>query len=129
MCGIAGGVGANAPKKDSFGSVLDSIEHRGPDERGTFFDSGVALGICRLAIIDVGTGQQPVSNEAKTIHLVFNGEIYNYKSLREVLVSKGHKFRSNGDSEVIVHLYEEYGLEFTQKLNGMFAIAIWKSVV
>lgn len=125
MCGIAGGVGANAPKKDSFGKVLDSLDHRGPDERGTFFDSGVALGICRLAIIDVGTGQQPVSNEAKTIHMVFNGEIYNYKSLREVLLSKGHKFRSNGDSEVIVHLYEEYGLDFVQKLNGMFAIAIW----
>ncbi|MDP1720432.1 MAG: asparagine synthase (glutamine-hydrolyzing) [Candidatus Nanopelagicaceae bacterium] len=125
MCGIAGGVGVNAPKKEFFGSVLDSIDHRGPDERGTFFDSGVALGICRLAIIDVGTGQQPVANEAKTIHLVFNGEIYNYKSLREVLASKGHKFRSNGDSEVIVHLYEEYGLDFVQKLNGMFAIAIW----
>ncbi|MFA5919616.1 MAG: asparagine synthase (glutamine-hydrolyzing), partial [Candidatus Nanopelagicaceae bacterium] len=125
MCGIAGGVGVDAPKKDSFGSVLDSIDHRGPDERGTFFSPGVALGICRLAIIDVGTGQQPVANEAKTIHMVFNGEIYNYKSLRDVLVSKGHKFRSNGDSEVIVHLYEEFGLEFVQRLNGMFAIAIW----
>ena len=125
MCGIAGGVGTNAPKESTFGRVLDSIEHRGPDERGTFLDSGIALGICRLAIIDVGTGQQPVSNEAKTIELVFNGEIYNFKVLREALVSKGHKFRSNGDSEVIVHLYEEYGLDFLQMLNGMFAIAIW----
>ena len=125
MCGIAGGVGASAPKESTFGRVLDSIEHRGPDERGTFLNSGVALGICRLAIIDVGTGQQPVSNEAKTIQLVFNGEIYNFKVLREALASKGHKFRSNGDSEVIVHLYEEYGLDFLQMLNGMFAIAIW----
>ncbi len=127
MCGIAGGVGTNAPKESSFGRVLDSIDHRGPDERGTFLDEGVALGICRLAIIDVGTGQQPVSNQSKSIHLVFNGEIYNYISLREDLASKGHAFRSNGDSEVIVHLYEEYGVDFVQKLNGMFAIAIWDS--
>lgn len=125
MCGIAGGVGADAPKRDSFDSVLDSIDHRGPDERGTFFDAGVALGICRLAIIDVSTGQQPVSNESKTVHLVFNGEIYNYGLLREDLISRGHKFRSNGDSEVIVHVYEEFGLDFVQKLNGMFAIALW----
>ncbi|MBI3429076.1 MAG: asparagine synthase (glutamine-hydrolyzing) [Actinobacteria bacterium] len=127
MCGIAGGVGIGAPKEPFLAKVLDSIDHRGPDERGTFLDDGVALGICRLAIIDVGAGQQPVSNEARTIQLVFNGEIYNFKSLREDLVAKGHRFRSNGDSEVIVHLYEEYGVDFVQKLNGMFAIAIWDS--
>ena len=127
MCGIAGGVGTNSPNESSIARVLDSIEHRGPDERGTFLNEGVALGICRLAIIDVGTGQQPVSNEAGTIHLVFNGEIYNFKFLREGLALKGHKFRSQGDSEVIVHLYEEYGLDFVEMLNGMFAIAIWDS--
>ncbi len=127
MCGIAGGVGTNSPKESSIARVLDSIEHRGPDERGVFLTEGVALGICRLAIIDVGTGQQPVSNEAKTIHLVFNGEIYNFKFLREGLALKGHKFRSLGDSEVIVHLYEEYGVDFVEMLNGMFAIAIWDS--
>ena len=127
MCGIAGGVGTNSPKESSLGRVLDSIEHRGPDERGTYLGEGIALGICRLAIIDVGTGQQPVSNESKTIHLVFNGEIYNYKFLRDGLALKGHKFRSQGDSEVIVHLYEEYGVDFVTMLNGMFAIAIWDS--
>lgn len=127
MCGIAGGAGPNAPRSHELSKVLDSIEHRGPDERGTFFDPSIALGICRLAIIDVGTGQQPVFNESKSIHLVFNGEIYNFKKLREELALKGHRFRSHGDSEVLVHLYEEYGIDFVQKLNGMFAIAIWDS--
>jgi len=127
MCGIAGGVGRLAPNKRQLVNVLDSIEHRGPDERGMYVAAGVALGICRLAIIDVGTGQQPVSNETRTIHLVFNGEIYNFLELRNVLISKGHKFRSKGDSEVLVHLYEEYGVDFVQKISGMFAIAIWDS--
>ncbi|MSZ01789.1 MAG: asparagine synthetase B, partial [Actinobacteria bacterium] len=112
MCGIAGGVGNRAPKSDELSHQLDSIHHRGPDETGRFLSDGIALGIRRLAIIDVGTGQQPVSNESQTIHLVFNGEIYNFKSLRDDLSSKGHHFRSNGDSEVLVHLYEEYGIEF-----------------
>jgi len=127
MCGIAGGVGGRAPKSDGLTRQLDSIHHRGPDETGRYLSDGVALGIRRLAIIDVGTGQQPVSNEAKTIHLVFNGEIYNFKSLRDGLSAKGHHFASNGDSEVIVHLYEEYGIDFISKLAGMFAIAIWDS--
>ena len=127
MCGIAGGVGGRAPKSDGLTRQLDSIHHRGPDETGRYLSDGVALGIRRLAIIDVGTGQQPVSNEAKTIHLVFNGEIYNFKSLRDGLSAKGHHFASNGDSEVILHLYEELGIGFISKLAGMFAIAIWDS--
>jgi asparagine synthase (glutamine-hydrolysing) len=127
MCGIAGGVGNSAPNKGQLIGVLDSIDHRGPDERGMYVDTGIALGICRLAIIDVGTGQQPVSNEADSIHLVFNGEIYNFLELRELLISKGHKFRSRGDSEVLVHLYQEFGIDFVQKISGMFAIAIWDS--
>ena len=127
MCGIAGGVGASAPKKAQLDRVLDSIQHRGPDERGTYLTSGIALGIARLAIIDVGMGQQPVSNESETIRMVFNGEIYNFESLRDLLASKGHRFHSKGDSEVLVHLYEEFGLDFVQKLNGMFAIALWDS--
>ncbi|MEK6649181.1 MAG: asparagine synthase (glutamine-hydrolyzing) [Actinomycetota bacterium] len=125
MCGIAGGVGTSAPRIEELDRALDAIHHRGPDERGTFLQSNIALGICRLSIIDVGTGQQPVSNEAETIQLVFNGEIYNFQALRQLLVSKGHRFRSNGDSEVLVHLYEEFGLDFVQQINGMFAIAIW----
>lgn len=127
MCGIAGGVGASAPNKGQLVRILDSIDHRGPDERGMYTDLGIALGICRLAIIDVGTGQQPVSNESESIHLVFNGEIYNFMALRTLLISKGHKFRSRGDSEVLVHLYEEFGIDFVQKISGMFAIAIWDS--
>lgn len=127
MCGIAGGVGNSAPDKGQLVRVLDSIHHRGPDERGMCVESGIALGICRLAIIDVGTGQQPVSDESDSIHLVFNGEIYNFLELRESLVSKGHKFRSKGDSEVLVHLYQEFGIDFVKKISGMFAIAIWDS--
>lgn len=127
MCGIAGGVGSSAPSEGQLTRILDAIDHRGPDERGMYVSSGVALGICRLAIIDVGTGQQPVSEEAETLHLVFNGEIYNFLELRQMLISKGHKFRSKGDSEVLVHLYQEFGLNFVQKISGMFAIAIWDS--
>lgn len=127
MCGIAGGAGNSAPNRGQLVRVLDSINHRGPDERGMYLSSGIALGICRLAIIDVGTGQQPVSNEAESIHLVFNGEIYNFMDLRQLLISKGHRFRSKGDSEVLVHLYQEFGIDFVQKIRGMFAIAIWDS--
>lgn len=127
MCGIAGGVGTLAPRKEVLDKQLTSMHHRGPDERGFYFQDGIALGICRLAIIDVGNGQQPVSNESGTIHLVFNGEIYNFSALRQTLASKGHLFRSNGDSEVLVHLYEEYGIEFVNHIIGMFAIALWDS--
>ena len=88
MCGIAGGVGTSAPRIEELDRALDAIHHRGPDERGTFLQSNIALGICRLSIIDVGTGQQPVSNEAETIQLVFNGEIYNFQALRQLLVSR-----------------------------------------
>lgn len=125
MCGIAGGVGTSAPRIEELDKALNAIHHRGPDERGTFLQPNIALGICRLSIIDVGTGQQPVSNEAETIQLVFNGEIYNFQALRQLLASKGHRFRSHGDSEVLVHLYEEFGLDFVQQISGMFAIAIW----
>lgn len=127
MCGIAGGVGALAPRKEVLDKQLSSMHHRGPDERGFYFQDGIALGICRLAIIDVGTGQQPVSNESGTIRLVFNGEIYNFAALRQTLASNGHIFRSNGDSEVLVHLYEEHGIEFVHQIIGMFAISIWDS--
>lgn len=127
MCGIVGAAGKSAPTKNELDRSLKSIHHRGPDEQGTYFNPGISLGICRLAIIDVGTGQQPVANESETIHLVFNGEIYNYRELRASLVGKGHKFRSQGDSEVIVHMYEEFGLDFVKQLDGMFAIAIWDS--
>jgi len=103
-----------------------AIFHRGPDEDGYYLDGRVNLGMRRLSIIDLQTGRQPIHNEDRTIWLVFNGEIYNYIELREELERKGHRFyTSHSDSEVIVHLYEEYGDDFVHKLNGMFAIAIW----
>src|SRR5689334_3858389 len=105
--------------------MCDVMVHRGPDGEGIHVAAGVGLGMRRLAIIDLTTGNQPVSNETGTVKVVFNGEIYNYRELREDLVAKGHVFRSSGDSEVIPHLYEEYGLDFIRRLNGMFAIALW----
>jgi asparagine synthase (glutamine-hydrolysing) len=127
MCGIAGGIGLQAPNHEVLSRALDSINHRGPDERGAFVAPGVALGICRLAIIDVSTGQQPVSDASRIFQMVFNGEIYNFKELRKILVGKGHEFRSQSDSEVVLHMYQEFGLAFVDQLKGMFAIAIWDS--
>lgn len=114
--------------------MTDAIQHRGPDAEGHYLQEqtadrspGVALGHRRLSIIDVAGSAQPLGNEDDSIQIVFNGEIYNYKELREPLVQAGHKFRTDGDTEVIVHLYEQYGLDFVQHLRGMFAIAIWDS--
>jgi asparagine synthase (glutamine-hydrolysing) len=105
--------------------MCDAIVHRGPDGEGVFVGPGVGLGMRRLAVIDLATGDQPVSNGAGDIQVVFNGEIYNYRELRQELIARGHSFRSSGDSEVIPHLYEEYGLDFMVRMNGMFAIALW----
>jgi len=130
MCGICGFI--NSDKNEYYSNrakVLDNMmevqKHRGPDEKGTFFDESAAIGQTRLSIIDLKTGRQPMSNENNTIWLVFNGEIYNFIELREILIKQGHVFKSKTDSEVIIHLYEEYGDDFIVKLNGMFAFAIW----
>lgn len=101
--------------------------HRGPDDEGTYSDHEILLGMRRLAIIDVGGGHQPIANEDGTIHVVCNGEIYNYKELTESLVRKGHRFQTQSDTEVLVHLYEEYGDDLVHRLNGMFAFALWDS--
>jgi asparagine synthase (glutamine-hydrolysing) len=126
MCGI---VGIIEPGSGQRGELLRrmcaAIEHRGPDARGTFEDERAALGMQRLSIIDVAHGEQPVYNESRTIVAVFNGEIYNFKSLAQDLRSRGHRLASASDSEVIPHLYEEYGDDFTEHLRGMFAISIW----
>jgi asparagine synthase (glutamine-hydrolysing) len=104
-----------------------ALQHRGPDDVGLFSDNGIALGHTRLSIIDIETGHQPLSNEDETIHLVINGEIYNYKSLQQDLISRGHRLRTQSDCEVIVHLYEEEGENCVDKLDGMFAFALWDS--
>jgi len=101
------------------------MRHRGPDDQGTFLKNGVALGIRRLAIIDVASGHQPVCNEDGTSWVVFNGEIYNFQSLRQELETRGHVFRTHSDTETIVHAYEEYGNDCVRHLRGMFAFAVW----
>ena len=114
--------------------MTDAIRHRGPDAEGHYLrhisesqQTGVALGHRRLSIIDVDGSPQPLGNEDDSIQIVFNGEIYNYRELRESLLAAGHQFRTNGDTEVIVHLYEQHGLDFVRHLRGMFALAIWDS--
>ena len=106
-------------------AMADTMYHRGPDDDGYYVSGPVGLGFRRLAIIDLQTGHQPVPNEDGTVQIVFNGEIYNYQELRAFLLSKGHVFRTQSDTEVIVHLYEEFGPQCVEKLRGMFAFAIW----
>ncbi len=101
------------------------LAHRGPDSEGTFLDGGVGIAARRLSIIDLETGDQPLANEDGSVRVAQNGEIYNYRELREELAAKGHRFASHGDTEVIAHLYEEYGFDFAARLRGMFAVAIW----
>ena len=126
MCGIAGIVSSSdRPDARLVRCMCDRIVHRGPDGSG-FHESGQAvLGMRRLAIIDVAGSQQPVYNEDRTVAAVFNGEIYNFPELREQLRARGHSFTTNGDSECLVHLYEDYGDDLVHRLRGMFAFAIW----
>ncbi len=138
MCGIAGGLWFDESQRISpttLDAMTDALVHRGPDDRGCYREElrhdptgtipGVALGFRRLSIIDLAGGHQPLSNEDGSIWLVFNGEIYNYRELRRRLEGSGHTFRTDSDSETIVHLYEDLGLECFAHLNGMFSIAIW----
>jgi len=127
MCGICGIVEfeGKAVARHTVQRMADTLEHRGPDDAGYHFERGVGLGHRRLSIIDLHTGQQPLSNEDETIWVVFNGEIYNYAELSSLLVSKGHRFQTRSDTEVIVHLYEELGEGCFSQLRGMFAIALW----
>ena len=101
------------------------LVHRGPDSDGIFAEGHAALAARRLAIIDLQTGDQPITNEDSTIYVVQNGELYNYRELRAELERAGHRFRTHGDTEVLVHLYEQEGLEFARRLRGMFAVALW----
>lgn len=127
MCGICGFVGTNEPK--TLSRMVSTLTHRGPDSEGLWEGHNVSFGMRRLSIVDIETGQQPVFNEDKTVVCILNGEIYNHIELRKDLLAKGHKFRSHhSDTEVLVHLYEEYGEDFPRHLNGMFAIAIWDEI-
>jgi asparagine synthase (glutamine-hydrolysing) len=128
MCGICGAVNwrPNAPIDKSLLRYMNGlIAHRGPDDEGYYVDEHAGLAMRRLSIIDLVTGNQPVTNEDKSVWLVFNGEIYNYKSIHDKLLSKGHRFKTKSDTEVIVHAYEEYGVNCPERFNGMFAYALW----
>ena len=105
--------------------MCDQIRHRGPDDEGFYVEGPVGLGMRRLSIIDLSGGHQPISNEDGAVWVVFNGEIYNYQALRQDLMSRGHRFRTDSDTETLVHLYEEFGAGFVNRLRGMFAFAIW----
>ena len=128
MCGICGKIEFDREARVSpslIKSMADTLWHRGPDDEGYYFSGQVGLGFRRLSIIDLGGGHQPLCNEDETVWIVFNGEIYNYQDLRSVLLAKGHVFRTESDTEVIVHLYEEFGEKCVEHLRGMFAFAIW----
>jgi len=125
MCGILGVLDHGEIPKAAVESALKCLSHRGPDGNGYYEDSIVKLSMCRLAIVDIATGQQPIDLGPDSVALVFNGEIYNFQELRSKLVTKGYVFRSAGDAEVIANLYLEYGENFVTHLNGMFAICIW----
>lgn len=128
MCGIFG-IAYTASERRSSPQLLDAMAeamfHRGPDEGGRLLRGNVGLGMRRLKIIDLATGQQPIFNEDGLIGIVFNGEIYNFRALRQTLEAAGHQFRTQSDTEVIIHAYEEYGLDCVQQLNGMFSFALW----
>lgn len=128
MCGITGmvvGAGREAVAAERLRDMCHTLCHRGPDEEGIYVNGVAGLGARRLAVVDVAGGHQPVRNEAGTVHVVFNGEIYNHLELRRQLTRLGHRLASGSDSEVIPHLYEEYGPDFPRRLEGMFAIALW----
>src|SRR3989440_1525969 len=128
MCGICGVYNARSGEPVSqqiIEHMTHLISHRGPDDSGAYLDGPVGLGFARLSIIDLGGGHQPMSNETGDIWIVFNGEIWNYQVLRKELTEKGHQFRTNCDTETIVHAYEEYGVDCIARLHGMFGFAIW----
>ncbi len=128
MCGICGVAAADHTRtvdQEKLVRMTRSLTHRGPDDEGFFSGPGIGMGMRRLSIIDLESGRQPMLNEDETLVLVFNGEIYNYKELRQELISKGHRLGSQSDVEVVLHLYEDVGLNCLHRLRGMFAFALW----
>ena len=129
MCGITGVVGSLRTDRPTLQRMNDALRHRGPDGEGSFWSDSdrVGLAMRRLAIIDLATGDQPIFNEDGTVCVVFNGEIYNFLDLRQELEARGHRFATQADTEVVVHAYEDFGVECIQRLWGMFALALWDS--
>ena len=128
MCGICGFIGnkeSREKKEAILRSMMEAMRHRGPDSDGIFVSDEAALGFCRLSIIDLEDGDQPMHNEDDHLTLVFNGEIYNFQELREELTAKGHRFTNHSDSEALLHGYESYNKDLVNKIRGMFAFAIW----
>ena len=130
MCGFVGFTDNLdvSVKKTTIKQMADKIIHRGPDSEGYFVDDEVALGFRRLSIVDLAGGDQPILNEDKTKVIVFNGEIYNHKQLHKELEEKGHIFKTNSDTETILHGFEEYGCDLFPKLRGMFSFLIYDTV-
>lgn len=131
MCGIVGiatNNGGASPSRHALLQMLGMIRHRGPDQFGIYHDARVGLGSARLSIVDLQTGQQPITNEDQRYWIVYNGEVYNHKELRSRLIEGGHRFSTQSDTEVILHLYEDLGAGCVEHLNGQFAFAIWDSV-
>ena len=128
MCGICGILYSDPHRqveRDTLAVMNAQIVHRGPDDDGFFVEGNVGLAMRRLSIIDLKTGHQPIGNEDNRLWIVYNGEIYNHRQLRADLQGRGHQYRTNSDTETIVHLYEEYGADCVKHLRGMFAFAIW----
>jgi asparagine synthase (glutamine-hydrolysing) len=127
ICGLASVDGASSPDRAALEAMSETMVHRGPDSDGVLVEGPVGLAVRRLSIIDLEGGDQPIGNEDRSIHVVQNGEIYNYRELRAELERRGHRFSSRSDTEVLVHLYEERGPRFVDELRGMFAVAVWDS--
>ena len=128
MCGIAGRFNFDAAHpvdRARLVAMTDAVAHRGPDAGGYYLDGGIGLGHRRLSIIDLATGDQPIGNEDGSIQVIFNGEIYNFAEVRRELLAHGHRFRTNSDTEVIVHGYEQWGEHCVDRFRGMFAFAVW----
>src|SRR5213592_3258812 len=128
MCGIAGKVYLEPHRgvePDALAAMCQALVHRGPDDYGVHLDGNVGLAMRRLAVIDVDTGRQPIHNGDRSVWTVYNGEIYNVPELRRELEARGHHFYTRTDTEILVHLYDDHGLDFVRYLNGMFTIALW----
>ena len=125
MCGFVGYINKEKNKNETIKKMADLIAHRGPDSEGYYCDENIALGFRRLSIIDLKSGSQPIYNEDKTKVIIFNGEIYNFESLREELIEEGHTFTTKTDTEVLLHGYEQWQENLLDKLRGMFAFVIY----